>query len=525
MNVTWKLILLLVVIGANLPAATMQELDARQTVVLANRNVPESVELARYYMEKRGIPTNHLCVLDLPEGETIARWYYDYRIREPLQEFLRRENLIEQVRRDQTRVGEHENHWRTVKVSFRYLVSIYGMPLRIAETRPYLLEKVAGLFEDPMQRDGAAVDSELSALLWENLEIKGVAMNPHYNVIAWPRSERQSRPVLIAARLDGPTPDIVRGMIDQAMLAEQNGLHGRVYIDSRSVRDPDYAIGDYWLREAAERFNRLGFEVVLDRAESLFSDVFPMEDAAIYLGWYAEHVAGPFRRPEFRFRPGAIAYHLHSGSAKTLRSDLEHWAGPLLARGAAAVMGAVNEPYLLYTPDLQIFADRIAAGYSFGESAYVSQRVLSWQITIVGDPLYRPFAVGIDERIHQLTESSHPDLVWEYVRRINQLAGLEQLNVAFKFGREALIRLDALPLREKLADLYAKNDIWDEAIKEYRYIIDHAERDITAIRVGQRVVWMLRVMKQTKLADEIEQGILARWPDSHYLPFLKESMP
>jgi uncharacterized protein (TIGR03790 family) len=189
----WMVVLLAVVTGSNLSAATMQEIDARQTVVLANRNVPESIELAVYYMEQRGIPTNHLCVLDLPVGETIARWFYENNIREPVQAFLREQNLIEQVRRDHTRIGDHENQWRTVKVSFRYVVAMYGIPLRIAETRPYLLEKVSRLFEDPMQRDGAAVDSELSTLLWEGLDIKGVAHNPLYNTIAWPRNERQAQ--------------------------------------------------------------------------------------------------------------------------------------------------------------------------------------------------------------------------------------------------------------------------------------------------------------------------------------------
>jgi len=511
--------------GLQLPAATMQEIDARQTVVLANQNVPESIDLARYYMEQRGIPTNYLCILDLPTGETMARWYYENKLREPLQAFLREQHLIEQIHRDQSRIGEHENQWRTVKVSFRYLVSMYGVPLRIAETRPYLLAKISRLFDDPLQRDEAAVDSELSVLLWDALDIKGVAINTLYNTIAWPRGERQIRPVLIAARLDGPTPDIVRGMIDDVLLAEKNGLHGRVYVDSRSVRDPDYAIGDFWLREAAERFNRLGFEVILERNETLFKETFPMEDVAIYLGWYTEHVAGPFLQPDFRFRTGAIAYHLHSGSAKSVRTDHMYWAGPLLSRGAAAVMGAVNEPYLLYTPDLQVFADRIASGYSFGESAYLSQRVLSWQITVIGDPLYRPFTVGIEDRIRQLTESQNPDVAWEHIRRINQLAAFEQLNIALKLGREALSTLQSIALREKMADLYAKNEIWDEAMKEYRNIIKTSSRDITAIRVGQRVIWMLRHMKQTKLADEIEQEIKTRWPESPYLPHLKESKP
>ncbi len=505
--------------------ARIQELDARQTVVLANANVPASVELARYYMERRGIPTNHLCVLDLPDGDTMARWFYENKLREPLQEFLREQKLVEQIRRETTRVGEHDNPWRTMKSSVRYVVSMYGVPLRIAETRPYWLAKLTRILEDPMQRDGAAVDSELSTLLWESYGIRGIVPNPLYNLTAWSRGERQLRPVLIAARLDGPSPEIVRGMIDAALLAEKDGLHGRVYIDQRSVKDPDYALGDFWLREAAFRFQRLGYEVIVDRNESLFSDVYPMEDAAIYLGWYAEHASGPFRQPGFRFRPGAVAYHLHSTSAYSLRTTDANWIGPLLAKGATAAMGAVDEPYLPYTPDLQVFADRLASGYSFGESAYLSQRALSWQITVVGDPIYRPFSIGIDERIAQLKESGNPELVWELMRRMNQFMEAQQFNLALSFGRETLQTYPELPLREKLAELYAKNDVWEEALKEFRTIVETAPGDMTSIRVGHRLIWILRMMKKDDLADEIEQGIIARWPDSPYLPFLKEGMP
>jgi hypothetical protein len=30
-------------------------------------------------------------------------------------------------------------------------------------------------------------------------------------------------------------------------------------------------------------------------------------------------------------------------------------------------------------------------GYTFGEAAWAAQPVLSWQTTVIGDPLYRPF--------------------------------------------------------------------------------------------------------------------------------------
>ena len=121
-----------------------------------------------------------------------------------------------------------------------------------------------------------------------------------------------------------------------------------------------------------------------------------MDHAAVYLGWYSRPVQGPMARDDFRFVPGAIAVHIHSFSAGSLRDAHADWAAPLLAHGAAATMGNVYEPYLALTPHLDVFADRLRNGFTFAESAYASKPVLSWMTTFVGDPLYRPFQ-NVDE--------------------------------------------------------------------------------------------------------------------------------
>ena len=116
-----------------------------------------------------------------------------------------------------------------------------------------------------------------------------------------------------------------------------------------------------------------------------------MEHAALYFGWYSENVDGPFLGPDFRFLPGAVACHLHSFSAETLRSETDHWAGPLLALGASGVLGNVTEPYLTATHHFDHFTDRLLKGYTLVESAYMSIPTLSWMGVVVGDPLYRPY--------------------------------------------------------------------------------------------------------------------------------------
>jgi tetratricopeptide (TPR) repeat protein len=123
----------------------------------------------------------------------------------------------------------------------------------------------------------------------------------------------------------------------------------------------------------------------------MFSAAYPMGRAALYYGWYGAQASGPFAREDFHFSRGAVACHIHSTSAASLRDPRQYWVAPLIARGAAAALGNVYEPFLALTPQLDVFNERLRAGFTFAESAYMSQRVVSWMTTFVGDPLYRPF--------------------------------------------------------------------------------------------------------------------------------------
>ena len=116
-----------------------------------------------------------------------------------------------------------------------------------------------------------------------------------------------------------------------------------------------------------------------------------MTDCALYYGWYYENIFGPFTRSDFRFVPGAIAMHIHSYSAATLRDRNSGWVGPFVSRGAAASLGNVYEPYLQLTTHPDIFNERLLHGFTFAESAYAATDALSWMGVMVGDPLYRPY--------------------------------------------------------------------------------------------------------------------------------------
>ena len=112
----------------------------------------------------------------------------------------------------------------------------------------------------------------------------------------------------------------------------------------------------------------------------------------MYFGWYSEQPAGAVAGEHFQFVPGAVACHIHSFSATSVRDPTRWWVGPLLSKGAAAVLGNVYEPYLSLTTHLDLFADRLCSGLTFAESAWAATPALSWMDTVVGDPLYRPCA-------------------------------------------------------------------------------------------------------------------------------------
>jgi uncharacterized protein (TIGR03790 family) len=330
------------------------------------------------------------------------------------------------------------------------------MPLRILEDST-LTERGSEHVRPELRRNGAAVDSELALLpeIEQKLHITGPLKNPLYAAtnLAW---FHPTNGVLMVARLDGPNPEVARGLVDKALEGEKTGLWGRVYFDLRKITDPGYKAGDDMLMAASEVSRRLGFETVVDTEASTFSSAFPMSQIAFYAGWYSENADGPFTMPNVEFMPGAFAYHLHSYSANTLRSASRYWVGPLLAKGVTVTMGTIDEPYLSGTPDMSVFTPRfLMGGFSFGEAAYACQAVLSWQTTVVGDPLYRPFRKSADALGHELEQEKSKLVEWYYLRvlDINQVNGRPLGDLVSLLEKIPATATSAV-LQEKLSDLY-----------------------------------------------------------------------
>jgi uncharacterized protein (TIGR03790 family) len=338
---------------------------ARHTVVVCNTNEPASLPLAEHYAGLRGIPTNQICRLACRVAETVTRREFNRDIRDPLRQFVTDDKHVS------------------------VLALIYGVPLRV-EADVSLTNDIPANLPKELRRNEASVDSELTLLPQPDAPLTGPVPNPffQYRRTTFPAALRGE--MLLVGRLDGPTPAIVRRMMDDAVAVERTGLTGCAYFDLRGLHDGPYALGDAWLRASAEACRTAGFEIELDEKDGVWGEDKSLTNAAIYAGWYATHATGAVTRADFRFRPGAVAVHIHSTSGASLRTTTSYWAGPLLHKGAAVTIGNVFEPYLTLTPHLPEFFRRLLAGATLVEAGWASQPVLSWQTTFVGDPLYRP---------------------------------------------------------------------------------------------------------------------------------------
>ena len=248
-----------------------------------------------------------------------------------------------------------------------------------------VLKADAGLLEG--RETSASVDSELSMVLFGD-----------YELYRWHPNEFRERIIrtglktIMVCRLDGPNEQIAKGLVDKAITAEQSGLKGMAYIDSRGLKDgeesPAHIYFDKSLRDTASLIKtRTKLPVVEEDTERLFGPG-QCPQTAIYCGWYSlkNYIDA------FDFVDGAIGYHIASWEAVHLRDpNSREWCPAMLMDGITATLGAVGEPYLHAFPNPKVFFGELFSGECLVEAYYRAKPFNSWQFVLIGDPLYAPF--------------------------------------------------------------------------------------------------------------------------------------
>lgn len=401
----------LAVLVAATPALALEPKDV---FVVVNKNVPASREVADHYLKLRKVPKENVVELDLPAGEDISRADYDKKLAAPLRDAL-----------------------KDKKAAVKVVLTVYGVPLRVgtqeltagekdrlkeiradlADARKTLadaekadpkddakIKTAKAAVENLTRRERnltkpestAAVDSELMALWLDKYPLDRWIINP-LNWQAPAAVKKEADKFVMTCRLDGPTPEIAKRLVTDAVEVEKVGLKGKVYIDARGIKldpkaDPGgtgYGGYDESFREAAALLKAGGLDVTLDDKDALFPPN-SCPDAALYAGWYSH---ANFI-DSCKFVKGAVAWHLASSEATTVRNDKSKvWCPNLLKAGVAATIGPVAEPYTIGFPKPAEFFGFLATGeYTLVESYARTVYFASWMGVLVGDPLYAPFA-------------------------------------------------------------------------------------------------------------------------------------
>jgi uncharacterized protein (TIGR03790 family) len=496
--------------------------EAAATLVVYNTADPDSRALADYYAERRQIPREQVIGLDCPTTEEITRAQYIDTIETPLTKLFERKEWWE------VRKG-FEDQVEVTGSRIRFVALMRGMPLKIKTTivppkpdqppppRPNGGDPVGG-------HDEASVDSELSVLGGFRTDPFGVINNPYYRRFAPIIDSAVTSGLLLVCRLDAPAADTVRRMIDDSIEAEKRGLFGWAYIDRRSIPESGYKEGDDWLRNAAAECWNEGIPVILDNVPPVFPAGFPVTGAALYYGWYAWALEGGLATAEQPFRRGAVAVHIHSFSARTLRDPKAGWCAPLVTRGAAATLGNVYEPYLDLTAHLDIFNERLLQGFTLAESAYMSMKVLSWMGVVVGDPLYRPFSSKQRGTWgQQPPEDAGPWMVLQKELRKGARSGLAQILYLSKLARESRsgLNYEALGMlqsfydepREALESLEAAGAVYQSPADSFRTVIERIRilqsigDKTAALKLIDRTLQRAQPPERAKLLNDIRNEI------------------
>ena len=396
------------------PRARAQELRPDQVLVVANKYMPHSVDLARYYMKRRAIPPENLVKLDTTDSETIAREDYEKEIASPVRKFLTKNDPD----------GK----------KFACIVLMYGIPLRVQppelsgkeqahldglrkarsdlEQKTRLLEKSspeeakrardeASKLDQQIRRADksncvASVDSEIALVMEKPYPLDGWLLSRFFLDFRGREDAKMPQRVLLTSRLDGPTEAIVRRIIDDSLETEERGLSGTAYFDAqypdKGEKSTSFSAAyDRAIHDAARVVEKSGrMKVVLDEKGKLFQ---PGEapNAALYCGWYSygRYVDA------FTWARGAVGFHVASAECTTLKDKASTvWCKVMLEKGVAATLGPVTEPYLQAFPRPEVFFSCLVNGFALGQCYAISNPFWSWQMVLIGDPLYRPFKIG-----------------------------------------------------------------------------------------------------------------------------------
>lgn len=366
------------------PSAAFAVPGPDSTAIVANVNLPGSLDLAETYRAARDVPRSQLCALDLPTGHTMTRADFDDRLALPLEACL----------------GDKADRIDTI-------VLVRGVPIRVSMPGGRASVAAALQVQQSVTSTGASLaglpagvradcnGTPCYAAVWRNPYRDG-PFEPDFQTVNQGITYRMRLVTMLHARSDEDAAKLIASATTAEVLGGADGefLFMNGADGARGVLDREYDAVMLALRDRG--FTDVA-RVPFDR------NLTGRTLASFFVGTaqLGDTIEGN------DFRPGAIVDNLTSFGAvpqnfeapdQERQTSIARW----VARGVAGVHGTTDEPLNNCFPSRQLLVDYVH-GYTLAEAYLKNMPFVYWRNLVLGDPMLAPYAtrpeiefVGLD---------------------------------------------------------------------------------------------------------------------------------
>jgi len=363
-------------------------------LVVENTNSPTSVQIAKYYMEKRRV--KKVLQISCPDSaldvglETLTYAVFQEVIEKPLREFLVKDNKID------------------------YIVLNKGIPIRLSDAPVGFGNNTPSLDSYIAALDYFDKSDSLKIIIDEGGYLGKAFVNRYWN--ATERFSHAKYGGYLVTRLDGYTVASALALVDSSIAGEKTKPTGTILLDAMPLAEPvdtstvplspikdgktDMTMISgmgmpAWsldLFAASERLAKAGFPVESDRTDAFLGSKQALMGYASWGSNDAKFVAENYAT--LKFASGAIAETAVSTSGRTFLPSAggQSLIADLIEARVTGVKGYCNEPFLPAIASPTILFDRYTQGWNLAESFYAASRFIGWEDIVIGDPLSAPYA-------------------------------------------------------------------------------------------------------------------------------------
>ncbi|MCW5943765.1 MAG: TIGR03790 family protein [Fimbriimonadaceae bacterium] len=328
--------------------------ESRRVLLVANAQSETSLDVARYYGDKRKIPRSNVVLISCAPQEQIPKAEYLDKIEEPVRAALAKVKGVD------------------------FVVLAKDVPLRLDNEGGFSVDgQLAG-----MDLDVTPIEKPEPATIMKSL-------NPYYGKRE--RFSSKAFKMVLVTRLDGWTAEDAKALVDRSLAAKPN--QGLFFFDGASNRrDQSYGQLQRGMSSAATLLTDRAFDVLFEDTTDFVAPSVPL---AGYVSWGSND--GKFSEETYKklsFKPGAIGETFVSTSGRTFRKPpwgTQSLVADLVAGGITGVKAYVSEPFTFALARPEILFDRYTNGYNLAESFYCASPIAKWKDIVIGDPLCNPY--------------------------------------------------------------------------------------------------------------------------------------